>query len=198
MTERTSYLPGTPSWIDLGSPDTAASAAFFGGLLGWTAEIDPRPEAGGYGIIQDPNGSFISVWQPNEHIGAEPVNEPGTFTWNELTTPDLAATRAFYTAVFGWGVDPDAGADTATVFTVGGTMVWGAHVAGEDEFPAWSIWFSVDDCDASAARAVELGASILMPPTDMDFGRGAVVADPHGAVIGIGVMSATTLATAPA
>ena len=51
MSERTSYAPGTPSWVDLGSPDTAASAAFYGGLLGWKADIDPRPEAGGYGMF---------------------------------------------------------------------------------------------------------------------------------------------------
>ena len=51
MTERTSYLPGTPSWIDLGSPDTTASADFYGGLFGWNAAMDPRPEAGGYGLF---------------------------------------------------------------------------------------------------------------------------------------------------
>src|SRR6478672_3795622 len=51
MGERTSYAAGTPSWVDLGSPDTAAAATFYGGLFGWAAEIDPRPEAGGYGMF---------------------------------------------------------------------------------------------------------------------------------------------------
>ena len=32
MTERTSYIPGTPSWVDVSSPDTDASAAFYGAL----------------------------------------------------------------------------------------------------------------------------------------------------------------------
>jgi uncharacterized protein len=257
MTERTSYAPGTPSWVDLGSPDTAASAAFYGGLFGWTAEIDPRPEAGGYGmftlrgknvaglgpqmnpdmppfwavyvtvadadatmaaavanggntivapmdvldagrmgVIQDPAGSFISIWQPKEHIGAQLVNEYGTFTWNELTTTDLAATREFYTSVFGWGIEPDASSDTGVIFTLDGNILCGAHVAGAGEFPAWSIWFAVDDCDASAAKVVELGGSILMPPSDMDFGRGSVVADPHGTVLGIGAMNAAAGSTA--
>jgi predicted enzyme related to lactoylglutathione lyase len=54
------------------------------------------------------------------------------------------------------------------------------------------VWFAVTDCDASAAKVTELGGSVLMPPSDMDFGRGAVVADPHGAVFGIGAMSSTT------
>jgi uncharacterized protein len=35
MSERTSYEPGVPSWVDLASPDTDAAAAFYGGLFGW-------------------------------------------------------------------------------------------------------------------------------------------------------------------
>jgi len=251
MAERTSYLPGTPSWVDLGSPDTAAAAAFYGGLFGWNIQMDDRPEAGGYGlfdlggklvaglgpqmntdmppfwalyisvtdadaavalatangasvvagpmdvfeagrmaVLQDPVGSFVSVWQPNLHIGAQLVNDPGSFTWNELATTDVRAARNFYTTVFGWDVDAGASSDTAAIFTLAGEILCGAHTAGEGEFPAWSIWFSVDDCDASAAKVTELGGSILMPPSDMDFGRGAVVADPHGAAFGIGAMGA--------
>ncbi len=34
MSERTGYPDGAPSWIDLLSPDIAASAAFYGSLFG--------------------------------------------------------------------------------------------------------------------------------------------------------------------
>lgn len=47
MTEKTTYLPGEPIWVDLGSPDLAASTAFYGALLGWTAEA-PQEQFGGY------------------------------------------------------------------------------------------------------------------------------------------------------
>jgi predicted enzyme related to lactoylglutathione lyase len=251
MTERTSYEPGTPCWVDLGSPDRQATSEFYAGLFGWVAEMDPRPEAGGYGmftldtknvaglgpqmnpdgppywtvyvsvdnvdetlakataaggtvvagpmdvfdagrmgVLRDPVGSFVSVWQPDQHVGAQLVNQAGTFAWNELATTDLAAARDFYQAVFGWGLDANASGDTSALFTVDGRMVCGAHVAGEGEFPAWSVWFATDDCDASAAKVAELGGSVLMPPSDMDFGRGSVVADPQGAVFGIGAMGA--------
>jgi len=251
MAERTAYEPGTPSWIDLGSPDPAAAARFYGELFGWSVEVDPRPEAGGYGIctiggksvaglgpqqspdippfwtvyvsvadadaaieaataagatvvvgamdvldagrmgvLQDPVGSLISVWQPYEHIGAALVNEPGTFAWNELSTTDLARARSFYMSVFGWGLEPHGSSDTAALFTLGGQVLCGAHTAGEGEFPAWSVWFAVTDCDASAAKVAELGGAVIVPPNDMGFGRGAVVADPHGAVFGIGTMGA--------
>ena len=41
------YAPGTPSWIDLSSPDPDASAAFYGTVMGWTT-TEPVAEAGGY------------------------------------------------------------------------------------------------------------------------------------------------------
>ena len=47
MSERTSYAPGTPSWVDLGTPDVEASTAFYSALFGWDILPGP-PEAGGY------------------------------------------------------------------------------------------------------------------------------------------------------
>lgn len=47
MTDKSSYQPGEPIWADLGTPDMAASLAFYGGLFGWTAEPGPA-EFGGY------------------------------------------------------------------------------------------------------------------------------------------------------
>lgn len=145
-------------------------------------------ESGRMAVYQDPAGTFISAWQPKEHIGCQIVNEPGSFGWNELATPDLAVARQFYMGVFGWGC-PDPQDTSAAMFTVGDRMVCGAHPAGEGEFPAWSVWFSVEDCDGSAAKVTELGGSVILPPNDMGFGRGAVVADPAGAVFGLAAVS---------
>jgi predicted enzyme related to lactoylglutathione lyase len=49
MSERTSYTPGTPSWVDLATPDIEAGASFYAGVLGW--DVPERPnsaEMGGY------------------------------------------------------------------------------------------------------------------------------------------------------
>jgi predicted enzyme related to lactoylglutathione lyase len=47
------FPPGTPSWVELSSPDTDASAAFYGELMGWTAtEPGPVEETGGYRMFQ--------------------------------------------------------------------------------------------------------------------------------------------------
>src|SRR3954470_7468448 len=53
MPEISEYSPGTPSWVDLASPDPDAAAAFYGGLLGWQAvETGPVEETGGYRMLQ--------------------------------------------------------------------------------------------------------------------------------------------------
>jgi predicted enzyme related to lactoylglutathione lyase len=248
MAERTSYAPGTPSWVDIGVPDTAAAASFYGELFGWTFEPALEPEAGGYGmfslkgkhvaglgpqqsagmlpywtvyvtvgdadasvaiaeangakvvvppldvleagrmaVLQDPLGAFISLWQPKDHIGASLVNEPNTFVWNELATDGLAHAASFYQSLFGW--QQMDGAPESTIFTLDGDMMCGAHTKGPNEFPGWSVWFAVADCDKATDTVVELGGAVLMPPTDMSFGRGAVVADPAGATFGIAKMA---------
>jgi predicted enzyme related to lactoylglutathione lyase len=49
MSERTSYVPGTPCWVDLGTPDIEAAAAFYGGLFGWSVpEGENAEQTGGY------------------------------------------------------------------------------------------------------------------------------------------------------
>src|SRR3954449_9739003 len=43
MSERTSYAPGTPCWVDLATPDVDAAARFYGELFGW--EVPERPDS---------------------------------------------------------------------------------------------------------------------------------------------------------
>jgi predicted enzyme related to lactoylglutathione lyase len=53
MSERTSYEPGTPSWVDLSTPDPDAAKRFYGELFGWDAEdAGPPEETGGYGMFR--------------------------------------------------------------------------------------------------------------------------------------------------
>jgi predicted enzyme related to lactoylglutathione lyase len=53
MSEKTSYAPGTPCWIDLGTPDQDAAGEFYGGLFGWELREDENAEqTGGYRTAQ--------------------------------------------------------------------------------------------------------------------------------------------------
>ncbi|MGH3261181.1 MAG: VOC family protein, partial [Trebonia sp.] len=58
-----------------------------------------------------------------------------------------------------------------------------AAILPRDSGPArWSVTFAVDDADVTAARARELGGSVLAEPQDAPWVRFAVLADPAGAV----------------
>jgi uncharacterized protein len=52
---------------------------------------------------------------------------------------------------------------------------------GADDAAHWSLTFAVDDADAVADRAAELGGEVLVPPFDAPFVRMTVLRDPQGA-----------------
>ena len=61
MTQKTSYQPGEPSWIDLGTPNMEATLAFYGGLFGWTADEPRGEEFGGYRTLRKDGKSVGGV-----------------------------------------------------------------------------------------------------------------------------------------
>jgi len=61
MPIRDSYEPGRPCWVDLGTSDPAAARSFYGEMFGWAAEVDPRPEAGGYAQFTNDGHSVAGV-----------------------------------------------------------------------------------------------------------------------------------------
>jgi predicted enzyme related to lactoylglutathione lyase len=244
------YEPGMPSWVDLGTPDPAGAAEFYGALFGWDAP-EGSPQVGGYriatvrgcpvagigqatepgepvwttyvavehaddaeakvlaaggtvvvepidvldvgrmAVFADPLGAVFSVWEPGTHPGAGLVNEPGTWSWSELLTTDTGAAAAFYRAVFGW-TPVSQGAGTSGAYTewqVGDRSVAGM-MAMPAEVPAgvpshWHVYFAVEETDLAVARVVELGGAVVRPPTDIEPGRFAIVADPAGATFSV-------------
>ncbi|HEV2823973.1 MAG TPA: VOC family protein [Actinomycetota bacterium] len=128
-------------------------------------------------------GAEVSLSQPGDGLVAELVNQDGTWTWNELTSGDLAAGRDFYVALFGWTAEDAPGPFPRTTFTLGDLLIGGGHAPApqEDPTPRWSITFWVPDADQAAATAQELGGKVLLPPMDIPAGRFTVVAAPQGA-----------------
>ena len=183
--------PMPDAWsLYVATDDVAATLAAVTGA-GGQVMVGPEVVPGGagtFGVFADPNGAICGAWRAGNHHGAGLVNEPGTFVWNELASPDVNRSVAFYTSVFGWETTPSDGGD-GTIFRDGtGRELCGAHPAGPGEPTFWSIWFAVEDCDSTVARVGELGGQVLMAPTDMSFGRGAVVAAPGGAAFGVAAM----------
>lgn len=126
-------------------------------------------------------------------MGITAAHSPGWPNWFELATTDQAGARAFYAALFGWiAVDhPISDGQHYTIFEQDGAEVAACYTMMPDQvetgMPAhWAIHFQVEDCDATAARAVELGGKLLAEPFEvMEHLRMAVIADPSGAVFQI-------------
>jgi uncharacterized protein len=119
---------------------------------------------------------------------------PGTFCMVGLATSDPAGAARFYTSLFGWQAEelPAGPAGTFTVLRHRGRDVAilyrqmpEARAAGAP--PHWTSYISVDDADATAARAGDLGgAAVFREPFDvLDQGRVAAIRDPAGAIVSL-------------
>lgn len=70
MPEKTSYLPGEPTWVDLGTTDLDAAADFYAGLFGWTVERGGE-EVGGYStFLKDGKaiGGAMTTMSPEQPV----------------------------------------------------------------------------------------------------------------------------------
>lgn len=201
----------TPAWNTyIGVEDAAAMAARVRSA-GGTVASEPA-DVGGLGRsawCADPSGAAFRIWQPGSLAGAAAVNAPNSWNFSELHTRDPEEARRFYGTVFGWEADVvDLGAMTGTMVRLPGyadfleqydpgirqrhldfgappgfteCIAW-IHPLEGGEAPHWGVTFSVADTDAVAARARELGGTVLVDPFDMPMVRSAVVQDPDGAV----------------
>jgi uncharacterized protein len=141
-------------------------------------------EVGRIAIVRDPQGAHLSAYEPPDQ-GPAPE---GVFVWDELATSDADGAQRFYEEVFGWTTS-DMGADYGgyRVFNRGEAGVAGLMTVPDGSIPPhWQPYVAVEDPDATAAMAGELGGSTLAEPMDVpNVGRIAVLRDPQGATFGI-------------
>ena len=122
-----------------------------------------------------------------------PEYAPGTFCWVELGTTDGEAAKKFYTELFGWSFN-DSPVGPGMVYTmlkqdgkdVGALYQMPSEMTSQGIPPNWLSYAFVASADKAAAKAKELGATLMKEPFDvMDVGRMAVIQDPTGAVFAI-------------
>ena len=165
-------------------------------------------DAGRMAVFTDPEGAALCVWQAKDHRGARIVNEPGSLSFNGLNTRDPESAKLFYGSLFGWEtLGLDGGAEMWRLPGYGDFLERsdpglrermagsGAPEGFEDVVatinpvaddqpdvpPHWGVTFAVDDADATAARAAELGGKITVAPFDAPWVRMTVITDPQGA-----------------
>ncbi|MBB4919492.1 VOC family protein [Streptosporangium saharense] len=161
----------------------AAAATARARAAGGAVVLEPAPvlDEGIAATVRDSAGACLILWQAVRHAGAEVVGEAGTLAWSELVTGETAVREDFfYRAVFDW-----------TVKDAGGYGWWCLHgrpvagLTGPEPLAHWRSCFAVSRLDAAVARAAELGARVLVPPSMTPQGLRAVLADPQSAVFGL-------------
>jgi uncharacterized protein len=204
-------LWNTYFWVD-SADDAAAKVRDAGGAV--VVEPFDFMDFCRTATFTDPEGASFSVWEAKGHKGARLVNDPGALVFNGLNTRDPESAASFYGAVFGWKTLDIGGGGKGWALPGYGDHLEGYHpelrkqmaAAGapdgfedavgsinpipddQPETPAhWSVTFAVGDADGTAAKAVELGGAVIVPPFDAPWStatytiRVAVLADPQGA-----------------
>ena len=195
------------TYISVDSADEAASKVADAGGKTLMEPFDVM-DAGRMAVFADPEGAMFCVWQAKETKGLQVVNEHGSLNFNGLNTRDVEGAKRFYGSVFGWTtLALSGGAEMWTlpgygdhleesdpeirkrVAEVGGPtgfedVVASINPIGDDQpdVPAhWNVTFGVDDADAIAAKAAELGGKVVVAPFDAPWVRMTILTDPQGA-----------------
>jgi len=152
MPEVTAYPPGTPSWVDLGTPDIPGAAAFYGGLFGWDTP-EGSPETGGY---------VNCTYKGRSVAGLGPQTGPGLPYWTtyvSVASADEAAAKV-------------AGAGGTTVVEPMDVMTLGRMAMFLDPVGApFSVWQAAD----------HIGAAVVNEPNTLCWNEMAT-RDPDTAV----------------
>ena len=179
-----------PMWnhyINVDDVEAAAAAVTGAGGNVMAPPFDVM-DAGRMAVVADPTGAVTGLWQAKDNIGAELVNEAGSFGWSEVYSPDVGAAVKFYTDVFGWktfDMPMEDGPDY-TLLTTDGTPEGGFAGAMpppmEGVPPHWALWFMTDDTDGTVEKAKAAGGVVMQEPMDIMPGRMALLTDPAGAL----------------
>ena len=193
-TQRDEQPSAWSSYVKVEDADATAEKVKEAGGEVHFGPIDLPNDSGRMAVLQDPTGAFVCMNQQRNHPGAQLVNEPGAWTWNNLMTRDAEKAKDFYGRVFGWSATHHEQAPPGVdMWQVEGQR-WPEGHAGmmeiTDDLPAempshWQVYFIVEDADAAIEKAESRGAKLAFGPIDIPVGRIATLVDPQGAVVSI-------------
>jgi uncharacterized protein len=136
-----------------------------------------------------PPARRFAVWQANKSIGIQIAGVDGSLCWADLSTSDPERAKQYYSDLFGWEITTENDPSGYLHIKNGEELIGGIQPLASrspNAPPHWLAYFLVADCDASAAQATQLGATVYAGPMSIEnVGRMAVVADPQGAVFAL-------------
>ncbi len=178
------------SYLSVPDVDKSFQAALNAGARSIMVPRDFPPVGRGASFI-DPTGASISLWRGAE--GDRPDVDPtpvGDWIWDELLSSDVRKSLLFYEKVFGFSYEAMDMGPAGTYHIVkspDGKARGGMMQAPHAEMPSmWVPYVRGASADATAARAEQLGARLLMPVDAVpQVGRLTTLSDPVGAFIAI-------------
>jgi hypothetical protein len=161
----------------------AAEATKLGATLIDTIRIDGVARTS---TFRDSENTLFGLWQPAPHQGAQLTNEVGSLWWIEVLANNVERARDFYSRLFDWtpvqrAFEPF---KSYIFFNQGenhesGILPIDPHWGIQ---PRWNSIFAVEDCDATVAHALRLGACEEFVHTVPSAGRIGVFRDPGRAI----------------
>jgi uncharacterized protein len=188
--------PAWSSYVKVADADESAEQVKQAGGTVFMEPFDLPADSGRMAVVADPSGAVLCVMQQKQHHGAQLVNEVGSWTWNQLATPDLDAAKDFYGKVFDWDLEQSEEAPPESpywMWQVEGQSweegIAGAMVMGPETLPGtpphWMVYFAVENADAAIETTKRHGGTLLFGPQDIPVGRLAVFTDPQGAAFAV-------------
>jgi predicted enzyme related to lactoylglutathione lyase len=188
-----------PMWLPyLSTPDVDAEVAATtadGGQVRMPALT--MPGVGRIALVTDPQGVPIYVMTPTPPPGMpDPTSDvferstPQRVNWNELSSPDLDASKAFYARHFGFEFNEtmDMGPLGPYCFIDHHGSRLGAITGRPDNSQpaAWLFYFGVPSVGAGRKAIEDGGGTVMIGPHQVPTGEWIVIAaDPAGAPFGI-------------
>jgi predicted enzyme related to lactoylglutathione lyase len=188
-----------PLWLGyLSTPDVAAAVAAVvadGGKV--QMPVTAIPGVGSIAMVTDPQGVPFYLMTPTPpHDKPEATSDVFSPTevqrvgWNELASPDLAGSKAFYSRHFGFEFNEvmNMGPMGDYCFIDHHGQRLGATMQRQDERqPAvWLFYFRVPSIAASKAAVEANGGRVLMGPHEVPTGEWILIStDPAGAGFGL-------------
>lgn len=187
---RSGWLP----YFHVADVDAAVSQAE---TMGATVQMAPWTieGVGRLAMIADPQGAPFYLMapvppagDPNAKSDVFDERKPGHCRWNELTTSDAPAAKAFYADLLGWEFNDvmqmGALGDYLFVDCEGRRIGAISPVIREGQNPMWLLYLGVADIDAAAEAVNANGGSVTNGPHQVPGGDYVIAAtDPAGAAI---------------
>lgn len=184
--------PPSGHWFPhLATADVAATSARVTSLGGKVVRpAQDNGELGKLAIITDPIGASFALWQP----ATKEISKSQVFVWNELSTPDPAASISFYAALCGYSAQTMQMPDGTTYHVLerdgrshAGVMKPPAPDGKNLPMPqAWMPYVLVASCDETIDKAKQLGAHVHVAANVVPgVGRIGIFSDPLGGMLGV-------------